>query len=167
MTLRGVARSVGVAAPSIYLHFENREQLLAEALAYRFERFDEAIRAAASSGRTPAERLRAGCLAYCQFATGEPAAYQVLFSGSVHHAVAEMGRTIGHESFGTLVGAVAAVMQCAGARQGEPFAVARKIWTAMHGMSTLRSGLPDFDWNPLGEAIDELLADCVGLDQSA
>ena len=164
VTLRGVARGVGVSAPSIYLHFENREQLLAAALAYRFERFDETIRAAINSARTPAERLRAGCLAYCEFAIAEPAAYQVLFSGTVHHAVAEMGRSIGHESFATLVGGVAAVMEVPGARGGEPFAVARKTWTALHGLSTLRSGMPEFDWNPLEDAVDELLADCVGLD---
>lgn len=165
VTLRGVARAVGVAAPSIYLHFASRETLLVAALVHRFAQFGRSITSALTTARTPAGRLRAGCRAYCQFAIDRPAAYEVLFSGQAHRAVEALGDNVGLETFTPLVEAVSNAIDAGVARPGDPFAVARRTWTGLHGMSTLRTSLPDFPWNPLDEALDDLLHDVVGLDK--
>ncbi|MCC7367563.1 MAG: TetR/AcrR family transcriptional regulator [Chloroflexi bacterium] len=79
MSLRGVARAAGVAAPSIYLHFPDKYALLHAVLGRRFAQLGAAVREAAMQPDAPAEMLRAGCLAYCRFATEHPNAYRVLF----------------------------------------------------------------------------------------
>jgi AcrR family transcriptional regulator len=84
VTLRGVAREVGVAAPSIYLHFGDREELLRAVLVDHFAKFGAALKRAVEGGHDPAERLRAGCRAYVEFARDSPGVYAVLFSGILH-----------------------------------------------------------------------------------
>src|SRR4051794_15308214 len=79
LSLRAVAREVGISTPSIYLHFPDKSALVHAVLDARFEQLGAAVRAAVISQKTSVEQLRAGCLAYCQFATEHPNAYRVLF----------------------------------------------------------------------------------------
>src|SRR5215469_7066003 len=67
LTLRAVAREAGVAATSVYLHFADLESLV---LAVADRRFGELIGLqddARNQGTDPCQRVRAGCLAYCEF----------------------------------------------------------------------------------------------------
>src|SRR5215813_12605051 len=80
LSLRAVAREVGVAATSVYLHFDDVESLV-RAVASR--RFTDLIRAQdeATAGVTgPCDRLRAACLMYCEFGLAHPGHYQVTFT---------------------------------------------------------------------------------------
>src|SRR3954452_14772283 len=79
LSLRAVAREVGIATPSIYLHFPDKRSLVQAVLASRFTELEQTIRAAVATEAGAAEQLRAGCLAYCQFAIEHPNAYRVLF----------------------------------------------------------------------------------------
>src|SRR6266851_4574824 len=77
VTLRAVAREVGIAAPSIYAHFPDRDAVLMAAVMRIFDELTEVIEAAAD----PVARLVAGCEAYVAFGLAHPARYGVLFSG--------------------------------------------------------------------------------------
>lgn len=63
LTLREIAREVGVAATSVYLHFDSVETLVLEVARRSFGMLMEAIEAAMASATTLCERLRAGALA--------------------------------------------------------------------------------------------------------
>lgn len=163
VTLRAVAREVGVAAPSIYLHFESVESLMRALLIERFDELDAEVTTAIESETDTGERLRAGCRAYCQFAMTRPSVYDVMFGGAIHALVSADG--IGLDSLNTLVNGVAAAVDDGAIPGVEPFVLARRLWVGMHGMVTLRSRMPDFPWDPLADALDQLLADVGGLDK--
>lgn len=90
VTLREVARRVGVSASAAYRHFPNREGLLAqvasearEALARRMIAAAEAAGARAEgvegSKGAPVDRFRATGRAYIEFALDEPGLFEVAF----------------------------------------------------------------------------------------
>jgi AcrR family transcriptional regulator len=64
LTLRGVARRLGIAAPSIYRHFLDVDQLKMEVVQRAFADFARARDAVTPAGDDPAERLLARCRAY-------------------------------------------------------------------------------------------------------
>ncbi|HET9755624.1 MAG TPA: TetR/AcrR family transcriptional regulator [Candidatus Limnocylindrales bacterium] len=84
VTLREVARRVGVSASAAYRHFPNREGLLAqvasearEALARRMVAAVAAV--GAGSDGAPVDRFRATGRAYIEFALDEPGLFEVAF----------------------------------------------------------------------------------------
>ena len=180
LSLRAVAREVGIATPSIYLHFPDKSALVHAVLGARFQELGAAVRAAVMQQTDPAEQLRAGCLAYCRFATEHPNAYRVLFPGArptPPDQVAPAGRTPpsgedraglpaddpGAQAFGFLIQGVAGCMRAGVAPDGDPFRVATNVWTALHGIVSLRSSAPGFPWPSLAQQLDDVLAGLVGL----
>ena len=81
VTLRAVAREVGIAAPSIYAHFPDRDAILKAVIAQIFDELAAAIRQGTdAAGADPVARLIAGCEAYVSFGLADPARYGVLFN---------------------------------------------------------------------------------------
>src|ERR1700684_570692 len=87
VTLRAVAREVGIAAPSIYAHFADRDAIVMAVVMRIFDELTEAIEQGMDpasqdpASQDPASRLIAGCEAYVAFGLAHPARYGVLFSG--------------------------------------------------------------------------------------
>lgn len=158
VTLRAVAREVGIAAPSIYAHFADRDAIVTAAVAQVFDELAEAIEAGLeSAGQDPAARLVAGCEAYVAFGLEHPARYGVLFSerrlgaqdyckpvklGSDGMPVLEFGA----ESFALLVRAIEDCAKAGESASTDVVADATAVWVAMHGTVTLRTALPGFPW---------------------
>ena len=61
LTLAAVAREARIAAPSIYRHFSDRNELVEAVVADRFDRLDETLAGAMAHTFGPAEGLRACC----------------------------------------------------------------------------------------------------------
>ena len=81
VTLRAVAREVGIAAPSIYAHYADREAIIMAAVVQVFDELAAAIeKAEATVSADPVQRLLAGCQAYLEYGLGHPARYGLLFS---------------------------------------------------------------------------------------
>src|SRR5262249_55405032 len=70
-------------------------------------------------------------------------------------------------AFGFLVAGVAACMREGVAPAGNPVRVATNVWTALHGMVSLRQSNPLFAWPPLAEQVDDALSAFVGLDRAS
>jgi len=75
--MRAVADAVGVTTPSIYLHFADKQELLAAVVADVFGELDVAMTEAAATETTPLDRLRAFGLAYVRFALDHPEHYRL------------------------------------------------------------------------------------------
>jgi AcrR family transcriptional regulator len=158
-TLRAVAREAGIAAPSIYGHFADREQILEAVVAEVFGELEDAVQAAAAAEPDPVRRLEAVCQTYLDFAERQPAAYRVLFGRTRGEAAEEVHRQIsdlaGAGAFGVLADAVAAAHAANGARPGTTddatpapavLTDATALWVALHGYATLRTAVPVFPW---------------------
>ena len=58
MSIRSVAKRVGVTPPSIYLHFTDKDALLDAVCARYFEKLDEEMQAAAAGEAAAIDALR-------------------------------------------------------------------------------------------------------------
>src|SRR5580704_3399840 len=83
VTLRAVARQVGISAPSIYAHFADREAIVDAIVDAAFVDFNAAINEAFQAAAGPLARLREGCAAYLRFAADRPNRYKILFERQV------------------------------------------------------------------------------------
>lgn len=164
LSLRAIAREVGIAAPSIYLHFADKGELVREVLHARFEELGQVLREAAAGQEEPGERLRRACLAYCRFGLDHPNAYRVLFGKLAPLAGAPLGPGgPGKETFLLLVNGIRECMERDVIPEGDPTRVAVNVWTALHGVVSLRSSAPQFPWPPVAEQVDDVLAGLAGL----
>jgi AcrR family transcriptional regulator len=162
LTLRAVARAAGVAATSVYLHFDDIESLVLAVADRRFGELAQLQDQAEDQSADPCQRVRAGCLAYCEFGLSHQGHYQVMFANPLPlpaHVTSE--EFPGRKAFGRLIDSVA---KCIGKEPEDPeaFRTAQLIWQQLHGLVSLRISRPRFPWPPLAEtvteAVDRLLA---------
>ncbi len=160
LTLRAVAREVGVAATSVYLHFDDIESLV---LAVAERLFGELVRRqaeAAANVADPCQQVLAGALAYCEFGLASPGHYQLMFASPLPLPEYTPEHFPGWKAFQQLIGRVAA---CIGVSPQEPeaFFTAQLIWQQLHGIVSLRITRSAFPWPPLEQtvlaAVDRLL----------
>jgi AcrR family transcriptional regulator len=165
LTLRGVARRVGIAATSIYLHFPNIEHLAVAATAQTFADLTAAAAAAAAGISDPGQALLARCRAYCHFGLEHPGHYQVMFHQALAPSLAATpDDTPGRRAFQVLVHAVEAC-QTAGiaTATGDPFRLASLVWAAEHGLVSLRLSRPQFPWADIDGLVDQAVTAIMGL----
>ena len=163
VTLRGVAKRVGISAPSIYRHFPDVEHLLIAVFDRAFAEF--AAKRDERRARAPDARaaLLAGCRAYCEFATGHPGPYRFMFS---RESPADGSRSVvGAAAFDALV---AGIRRCqeTGLTQtsDDPSLLAAEVWAALHGLILLHLNAPNFPWPaPLERMVDLAVLRLVGL----
>jgi AcrR family transcriptional regulator len=157
LTLRAVAREAGVAATSVYLHFDDIASLV---LAVSARRFGELVRlqdAAVGAEETAREQVRAGCLAYCEFGLAHPGHYQVMFTSPLPLPDTVASEEMpGYQVFKQLIDAVA---KCIGRPPDdqESFRTATLIWQQLHGTVSLRISRPRFPWPPLAESVTDVV----------
>jgi AcrR family transcriptional regulator len=158
VTLRAIARRIGIAAPSIYAHFADRDAILTALVEDGFRDLSNAIRSAGSGAADPVQRLRVTCRAYLEFAARRPHRYQLMFSTRQH--TPESGgydTAAGAEAFHILVDAIRDCAAAGSPVNADPFFGATTVWTALHGYATLRPARPDFPWPADQSLIDHLL----------
>lgn len=168
LSLRAVAKEAQVAAPSVYLQFENKDSLMRAVVLDHFARFRQALEAAVARGNDPASRLLHGCLAYGQFANEQPGSFRIIFeTNDADWGAPNPEEPIGLDTFMILVDSVADCIASGSARPGDPFQIAIDIWAALHGMATLRQKMPDFPWPAPEIQVARVLVDLTGISESA
>jgi AcrR family transcriptional regulator len=162
VTLRAVARQVGISAPSIYAHFADREAIVDAIVNGAFSDFNAAIQAAGDAALQaeagPRARLRAGCAAYLEFAAERPNRYRLLFErrdliGDGPGA----DRLLRIAGFELLVASVQACVDAGISASDDPARDATAIWVALHGFATLRSLRPGFPWPDTDTMLDRFV----------
>jgi AcrR family transcriptional regulator len=169
VTLRAVAREIGIAAPSIYAHFADRDAIVMAVVMRVFGELAEAIeQGTATAGPDPVQRLIAGCEAYLIYGLDHPARYGVLFAqrGTSPEEYCKPvplgpdGRPVlefGAESFALLVQAIERCAAAGVSASTDATTDATAVWVALHGTVTLRTGLPGFPWPELHEFARQLV----------
>jgi AcrR family transcriptional regulator len=158
VTLRAVAREVGIAAPSIYAHFPDRDAILMAVVARIFDELTEAVEKGLGPDMAdPVDRLVAGCTAYVAFGLDHPARYRMLFS-EPWPAAPEYCKPVtlspdvrpvlelGAEAFAVLVEAIADCVKAGASASTDIMADATAVWVALHGTVSLRTARPRFPW---------------------
>lgn len=142
LSLRGVARDLGVTAPALYDHIRSKDDLLrlvAQA------GYDELARRWTDLDTTDTgEWVRRSSAAYVAFALERPGLFSVMFRyrpafvagpGEVED---EGATAVFRQALDVLVGAVDR-----GELHGDPLAMALALWASVHGVATVRSMSPE------------------------
>jgi AcrR family transcriptional regulator len=152
VSLRAIARRVGIATTSIYLHFDDRLQIMHAVRLTRFMQFIKVLQSAAdTAGRDPIARINALALAYINYGLENPSHYRVMFS-------VEFGepRPVGRHVY------VALLAEIAGALDLEPDhpnaqRTTISIWTFCDGVVHLRTTRAGVPWPPLNELVHDTI----------
>lgn len=145
LSLRAIARRVGIATTSIYLHFPDIDHLVLAVADLYFNELSQAQETAAAATADPVEVLLARCRAYCRFGVDHPGQYRLMFRTELAPgAELNFADAPGRESFEALVEAVG---RCRPADGGETTRrIATLIWTLEHGLVSLQISRPRFPW---------------------
>lgn len=78
-SLRKIAGEIGVSATSIYLHFENKDDLVHSLIDEAIEHLNTRLQASVLQGDDPVTKLEALAREYVSFALEHPREYQVIY----------------------------------------------------------------------------------------
>ncbi|GAB2575040.1 TetR/AcrR family transcriptional regulator [Kribbella endophytica] len=162
LSMRAVAREIGVAATSVYLHFADRDELVLAALKHAHAELAEAVQQTA--GLDPAVELRARILVLGSWASDHPGLYKVLTESTLNQRADMSFRLVIREQTAEVV---RRCMDAGLAPADDPTAVAFDLRAAVHGVLSMRVNQPDLDWPPLSEQVDRYLVKLVGLSPGA
>ena len=144
LTLRAIAREAGIAGPSIYDHFPDLESIRTAVIRSCYEDLIERIGQARDDVADPVERLEVTCLAYTRYGADFPHRYALVFRGERDQdeklAVGERGAA----ALQTLVDGIAMCKEAGRSASADPYDDAIAVWSAIHGLTTLRSSRPHF-----------------------
>ncbi len=162
-SLRAVAKEAKIAAPSVYIHFADRNVLLLAVLEKLF-REQVTIRAAAEeeaarAGGGPWERLLARSIVTVEFGLKHPGHYKVLFEGRVvlrlnDPRIADFGRPLLIRSI-ELIREIKPVSAKARISQ-DPQRLSLLLWSGLHGVISLRINKPTLDWPSTIELAEQI-----------
>ena len=160
-SLRSIAKTAKIAAPSVYIHFADRNVLLLAVLEKLFIE-QVAIRAAAETDAAKAdggawERLLARSVASVRFGLEHPGHYKVLFEGRVvprlnDPRIAGFGRPLLVRS----IELIRDIPSRPGRVCDDPERLSLLLWSGLHGVISLRINKPTLDWPPATELAEQI-----------
>ncbi len=156
VSIRAIAKAVGVTPPSIYLHFADKAELIFAVCAQHFVALDEAIETAAAGAEDPMHELRLRGKAYVRFGIEHPEQYRILFMSrrSSMPDAWTPETMLENAAFTHHLEAV----QRALPDVADPYLVAIGLWVAVHGVVSLLISQPDFPWPDVDALVDHMLA---------
>lgn len=157
-SMRQVAERIGYSATTIYLYFENKDDLLFEVAFDGWQRFSDEILAAATATDDPLDRLRAMMRIYIAFGINNPAVYGSMFVQKtgflVHENLHDAGKPV--DLFVVLCDAVGDVIEAGIFPPGDVVAYSDAIWASAHGIVTLCPSM--FDDERRQRAVDIVIS---------
>lgn len=181
VSIRAIAERVGVSAPSIYRHFEDKEALLNAVCADVFAQLQFGIAAAVAEAGDPVDALARAGRCYIDFGLEHPEHYRLVFMRPVTRqwipvtrdelmqglAPAGLPETdpvfggdalAGSQAFKALHDLVTDVLAQIPKRQRpDDFAATTTFWMTVHGITSLRITKPDFTWPTLDDQMDAVM----------
>lgn len=159
LTLRGVAREAGVSAPSVYAHFADLDALAVAVIQRHLADLSVVLgrSLSRSAARPPRSRLRSLARAYAEWGLAHPGPYLVVFEGrALRQISAEEERALA--SSDDLLVPVADLVRELDPPPASPELAALAVWTALHGVVSLRTAKPSYPWPALERHVDAVLA---------
>jgi len=155
VSIRAVANRVGVTAPSIYRHFEDKASLMFAVCHRQFGRLEVELRAEVAGESDPVEAVLACGRAYIRFGLEHPETYRIMFMGHWELTPEEYRHEMHSGAFLALVETVQAVADAGRLRPGvDVMGAALSLWTHVHGLVSLRIAKPSFPWPDLDDHVE-------------
>lgn len=160
LSLRAVARDVGIAATSVYIHFADRDALVLAALEHCYTDLLRAVDSAQSGTADPVAALRARTALLGAWSREHPGLYKVLHESTLNQRT---DMSFKEEMARRTTAAIRRCMDAGLAPEGDAGVISLDLRTAVHGAVSLRVNQPDLPWPPLDEQVDRFLVKLVGI----
>jgi AcrR family transcriptional regulator len=140
LTMRALARSLHVSAPSLYLYVESRSDLLSQLVILGINELATAIRDAAALPGDVHRRALTIAHAYIEFGTTHPHLFTLMFGPAVDEARVDFAA--GEDAAAPLLALVSEIVAPA-----DVISLASALWAFVHGYTVLRLAA-QFRMNP-------------------
>lgn len=162
VSMRKIARRIGYSATTIYLHFRSKQEifeaLVSEMLGRQVRRMVEIERL----GLHPVATLRAWLESYLELAREHPSEYRIAFMVDTdlwpqpEDHIPE--GSLEHEIYRRFVSMVRACYGTESRRdENDVLATSQAIWSAVHGLASLRITYPTFPWAERGSLEEKVI----------
>jgi AcrR family transcriptional regulator len=170
VSVRAIADRIGITAPAIYLHFDDKDDLFHEVCQRRFRQLNRLFDDVTAKTNDPIEQLTELGRAYFRFGTENPEHYKVLMMTKMEHKHSDDDFGVdppenqGDAAFNRLVAAVQRCIESGALRPGDPVVIAVTLWSGLHGLVSLMITAPNFPWPDREQLIEFILgAQMTGL----
>jgi AcrR family transcriptional regulator len=160
LSMRAVARAIGVAPTSVYIHFPDRDALVLAVMARCHADLLAAIGQAEESAGDPAEALRRRTRIHAEWARSHPGLYKVLHESTVNQRAET---PLKNDMAQRTAAAISRCIDAGLAPPGDPAIIASDLRTAIHGLVSLQINQPQTHRSDASEQIDRFLAKLVGI----
>lgn len=138
LSLREVARRVGVSHAAPYRHFEDKEALLAAVAEAGFRGLTQTLTDKIQPLQHPLRRLEASGVAYVEYARSHPSHYQVMFGTPRSERDKYPAKAAAAQQAFMVLANIIIEGQAAGViKPGEPQQLAQVAWSLVHGLAML------------------------------
>ncbi len=158
MSLRRIARRLGVTAPALYAHFASKDDLMRAVADEEFGRLLDGLVVASTSVADPIERIKVQSRAYVDHTLANPALFGVMtmFRPAWSPQEAAPEHDLASKSFEVSSVAIDDAIAAGLLRTDDPLMVGLTIWAAVHGVATVLLARPG-----LGSDYESTLVDSV------
>ncbi len=170
LTMRKVAEKIEYTPTTIYLHFQDKEELIGTVCDETFEGLLRVLERVQKEHSEPLKRLRAGCRAYVDFGLENPELYRVTFLTAMPHLAQHDPKVLeelaqrhpaGFKAFDFLREAVAGCTKDGILRKMDAETGAQAIWASIHGIVSLLIVKPFFPWVAQNRLIDTVIESAI------
>jgi AcrR family transcriptional regulator len=156
VSLRSVARRVGIAAPSIYRHFPDQPAIMLAVVQRAFGELETYLREAiaAAGDDDPRRRLYACCYAYLHYAQEHPERYRTMFGGGWMPSLGDTSvtvqdvETLGDACMQLLTDGLRDCVAAGISQVTNIEADSVALWLGLHGLAHQRAVTVAFPWPP-------------------
>lgn len=158
LSLRAIARDIGVSQSAPYRHFKDKTELLVKLACEGFEKLADIDAIDISDDNVLNNLVTIGCC-YIKFARENPETYKLMFGSKIedrnsHEALHEAGQ----KAFSVIVNEVTKGVETGYLLDQEPLTLARCCWSKVHGLACLAI---DGFFNNIEVSISDFLAQQV------
>lgn len=136
LSMRRIAKRIGISATSIYIYFENKDHLVHTLMEESLEQLAARIEESAAGETNPVRKFRSIINAYIDFAFQNPENYQIIYlvqPGTMAPFPQDKFRK-SRRSFELLVGVIEEGVKEGSMQADAPLIAAYSIWAQLHGV---------------------------------
>jgi AcrR family transcriptional regulator len=137
LSLRAIARDIGVSQSAPYRHFKDKNALLAQLACDGFYQLAN-CKEKSELGENPLENLITIGLAYFDYAVNHPQHYMLMFGSKIEQRHEQDGlKEAGEAAFGVICAEIQNGVDSGLLIAHDPYILAKSFWAKLHGLSSL------------------------------